>query len=68
MKNYAQETPFHIAAWEGKIEILKIFLDTYSFTIDLQMIDGWTALHYGALNGYTRTVEFLIERGANIDA
>mgnify|MGYP002371326342 CR=1 FL=1 len=68
MKNYASETPFHVAAREGKVEILKIFLDTYSFAIDLTMIDGWTALHYAALNGYTRTIEFLVERGANIDS
>jgi len=61
MKNYASETPFHVAAREGKVEILKIFLDTYSFAIDLTMVDGWTALHYAALNGYTRTIEFLIE-------
>lgn len=68
MKNYALETPFHIAAREGKIEILKLYLDSYSFTIDQTMIDGWTALHYAALNGYTRSVEFLVEWGANIDA
>ena len=34
----------------------------------MTMIDGWTGLHYAALNGYTWTLEFLLERGANIDA
>ena len=57
----AKETPFHLAAREGKLEIVKYYLDSFSIQIDHEMIDGWTALHYASLNGYTNTLEFLHE-------
>ncbi len=33
-RNYADETPFHIAAREGKQNILSLYLENFQFDID----------------------------------
>jgi ankyrin repeat protein len=33
-RNYADETPFHLAAREGKLNILQIYFDQFQFDID----------------------------------
>lgn len=33
-RNYADETPFHLAAREGKLNIMQFYLDTFQFDID----------------------------------
>lgn len=46
--NDARETPFLIAAREGKIDIIRMYLDSYldvsGFEVDHKMMDGWTAV------------------------
>lgn len=34
-RNYADETPFHLAAREGKFNILKHYVDSFQFDIDI---------------------------------
>jgi len=65
--NYANETPFHVAAREGKVSILRFYLDNYEINIDMKMKDGWTAFNYAAFNGYTATMEYLLKMGAYIN-
>ena len=67
MKNYAGETPFHIAAREGKLTILEFYLKNYEINIDVKTKDGWTPFHYASFNGYTTTMEYLIKNGADIN-
>jgi ankyrin repeat protein len=71
-KNEAGETPFIVAAREGKLDIIRLYVENYSeyedWDIDHKMADGWTALHYAAMNGFCSIVEYLIKNGANIDA
>lgn len=71
-KNEAGETPFIIAAREGKLDIIKMYLEKYNeyedWNIDHKMADGWTAMLYAAMNGFCSIVEYLIRHGANVDA
>jgi ankyrin repeat protein len=68
-KNHAEETPFIIAAKEGRVNILNLYLEEYSkvpeykFYIDHYQLDGWTALMYAAMNGLATTVELLAKEG-----
>jgi len=62
-ENDAGETPFIIAAREGKIEIVKMMLEEYrdEFTVKKVTKDGWSALMYASMNGFCNIVEFLLE-------
>ena len=66
-RNYASEIPFHIAAREGKMDILQFYLANFDMDIDIKMTDGWTAFHYAAFNGYTATMEYLADNGSNVN-
>jgi ankyrin repeat protein len=70
-KNEAGETPFIIAAREGKLDIIKLYIEKYTeyedYNIDHKMLDGWSAMLYAAMNGFCSIVEYLIKHGANID-
>ena len=65
--NDAKENPFIIAAREGKIDIIRLYLEEYhnrsNFKVDHKMIDGWTALLYSAMNGFAHIVELLVNLG-----
>ena len=65
--NDAKETPFIIAAREGKSDIIRLYFESYKdhqrFDINHKMIDGWTALHYASMNGFANIVELLVKEG-----
>ena len=67
-KNYADETPLHSAAREGKTKIIKFYCEEMKESMDLEveMADGWTPLFYAAVNGYVHTVEYLYSKGARL--
>ena len=62
MLNYAEETPFILAAREGRLRFIEFMIDKYSLSIfnpDHRSLDGWTAMTYAAVNGFTNTVDYL---------
>ena len=65
--NDARETPFLIAAREGKIDIIRLYLDSFysvnRFEVDHKMLDGWTAVQYASMNGFANIVELLAVSG-----
>jgi ankyrin repeat protein len=67
-ENDGGETPFLIAAREGKLNIIKMMLEEYKdeFEPKKQSKDGWTAIMYASMNGYGVLTEYLIEE-TNID-
>ena len=70
--NKVGENPLIVAARDGKMDIVKLILDTYNtpefkFEIDHKMFDGWTALSYAAINGFCHIIEILAKNGANIN-
>lgn len=54
--------PFHDAAHSGHIEILELLMPD---NIDIKDNRGRTALFHAASNNNTRTVEYLLQRGAD---
>ena len=66
------ESPLIIAAREGKLEIVKLYIEKYSkwhsYNIEETNSDGWTPLLYACINGYKSIVDFLIKNKANINA
>jgi len=60
--NYAEETPFIIAAREGRVNLIKFMMDKYGanrINPEAKTLDGWTAFSYAAQNGFLNTVEYL---------
>mmetsp|Transcript_34776 Transcript_34776/g.45762 ORF Transcript_34776/g.45762 Transcript_34776/m.45762 type:complete len:161 (+) Transcript_34776:1154-1636(+) len=68
IRNRLDETPFTVAAREGRINILKMYFEGYAnmFNPDARTLDGWTAFSYACVNGFINTIEYLAERRVNI--
>ncbi|GFU17072.1 hypothetical protein NPIL_427091 [Nephila pilipes] len=59
--------PVHIAAREGHINVVELFLNRGVKVSDADE-NGWIPLHYAAWNGHLETVKLLINKGADIHA
>ena len=68
IKNNLEETPFTVAAREGRINILRLFYNRWpdQFNPDLRTQDGWTAFNYACINGFLNTIQFLYDKGVNV--
>ncbi|XP_065193226.1 transient receptor potential cation channel subfamily A member 1-like [Sycon ciliatum] len=75
-KNNNKETPYHLAAKEGFVSVLKIILKNKIFDPESQrrqmMADrdneGNTCLHLAAQNGHTQVVQLCLQELADINA
>jgi ankyrin repeat protein len=56
-----------IAARTGQPDLL-YELDVPNLNINARDTKGWTALHHAADSGCCETVEFLLQRGADVNA
>ena len=59
-KNKSKDTAFILAAANGHTDIVKLFIETYSFKISSFGADKFTALHYAAIQGNEKLLGFLI--------
>ncbi|CAK4086099.1 unnamed protein product [Aphanomyces euteiches] len=57
--------PFHYAAVEGHAEFCAALLDAKMVDVNLQDIDGCTAVYYAAANGHVEVLRVLLEAGAD---
>ncbi|KAH6825345.1 Ankyrin repeat family protein [Perilla frutescens var. hirtella] len=67
------EIPVHLrplvsAAESGDLDALRQALDNFDGNIDEPVEDGDTVLHLTCLYGHLNCVQFLLERGANLEA
>ncbi|PIN21487.1 Fetal globin-inducing factor (contains ankyrin repeats) [Handroanthus impetiginosus] len=67
------EIPLHLrplvaAAESGDLNALRLALDNFNGNIDEPVEDGDTVLHLTCLYGHLSCVQFLLERGANLEA
>jgi ankyrin repeat protein len=58
--------PLHIAAQNGKLEIIKIFIEEGRVDIDHRAEDGRTTLMVAAYEGNADIVRYLLDQGADI--
>lgn len=65
-------TPLHFAAgWGNNIQCMEQLLGSSKRRLHVDEVKdnkGWTPLHYAAANGQLRTIQWLLEQGADIDA
>ncbi len=68
MFDHEGKSALHLAAEKGSIEVCEALLSRNAF-INSKTKVGWTSLHYAAMHGYTKLVEFLIKKhNATIDS
>ena len=58
-------TPLHRAAYENRIQVVKLLLEQDAIDVHLRDDHGATALHHAAANGNTEIVNLLIASGAD---
>ena len=56
----------HIAAKQGHLKLCKKLLDKQNFDVNMGDNDGYTALHWSAVNGSYELVEYFVGMGTDI--
>jgi len=64
----ANASKFHTAAWLGDLTRVKGFVEQGADVNEKDEELGWTPLHWAAFTGPQDVIEFLIARGANVNA
>lgn len=64
VRNRNGETAVSIAAFKGNLSYVKLLVDAGA---DVNLY-GWSPLIYAAYNGHAQIVDYLLKRGAQIDA
>ena len=67
-KYYEGDTLLHIASINKHLPIVQYFIEKQNFNIDIKGHDDKTPLHYACEYGHFIIVEYLISKGANINA
>ena len=60
------QTPLHIVAEKGDVEMIEFFLNKGA-PIDAETCCGWRPLHFAARQGHMEAVKTLVERRAQVD-
>jgi ankyrin repeat protein len=63
---YHGSTLLHLAARRGRLRSIRLLLDSYHATLDLQDDGGFTPLCLAAWSGKTSAVRELLRRGADV--
>ena len=63
--NITNETPLMFAALYGQMSEVKILVDQKQVPVNRS---GWTPLHYACTNGHLEISQFLLDKGAAVDA
>jgi ankyrin repeat protein len=63
--NMTNETPLMFAALYGQMSEVKILVDQKGVPVNRS---GWTPLHYACTNGHLEISQFLLDKGAAVDA
>ncbi|KFY26737.1 hypothetical protein V491_01191 [Pseudogymnoascus sp. VKM F-3775] len=66
--NQAGESPFHVAAREGKLAAVRVLIGQKGVNIRAKDNEGWVAAHRAAWNGHRDVLQLLMARDAHLDA
>ncbi|KDE06163.1 hypothetical protein MVLG_03445 [Microbotryum lychnidis-dioicae p1A1 Lamole] len=66
-RDAAGETILHIAAANGFVDLLNMYLSQYPFVLDWVDARGATSLHIAAMKGQLEAIQILIHAGSEID-
>lgn len=66
-RNFDEQTPLHIAAERGLVDVMRALLDKGADP-DARDFEGETPLHLAALKDQSRAINLLLAHGADIDA
>ena len=61
MKNTYNNTPLHLAALEGKLDVVKFFIEDLGIEADIRGQFGRIPLHYASENGQLDVVQYLVD-------
>lgn len=67
-RNFRGETPLHAAAWEGKIDAMRLLIREGAYLEMPSTPDRKTALHEAVYKGNMETIRLLLENGAFINS
>ena len=65
-KTKSGKSCLHIAAERGHLEMCRVLLQNYNFTINARDDYGCTVLHWAAFSGELELLQYLIENGSDI--
>ena len=65
--NACKQTPMHVAAAEGHVEIIVYLYERKKAPIDYQDRDGWTPLHCACHAGNLESIDQLLKYGADVN-
>ncbi|WP_338406633.1 ankyrin repeat domain-containing protein [Wolbachia endosymbiont (group A) of Longitarsus flavicornis] len=66
IKDNNGRTPLHYAAYNGKLDIVKYFIDEEKIDVSIKDNGDWTPLHWASWNGQLNVAKYLIGKGANL--
>jgi len=60
----ASQTPLHLSAQEGFLDITKFLIEKYDANIHAKDKNEWTPLHSACFNGHIEVARYLLSKGA----
>ena len=63
VKDNSGSTALHLAAWNGKLEVVQYLLEKGGAEVNVKNNSGSTALHWAADKGHLEMVKYLFEKG-----
>lgn len=58
-----RQTVLHVAAEEGKLDIVQWLVEKYRLDVNAVDNNGWTPMHSAAKGGHPKIVKYLLEKG-----
>lgn len=62
----SDRTALHRAAGANHVEACKVLIEGFGANVDKKDRSGRTPLHWAAISGHSKTVEYLIDHGADV--
>ncbi len=60
--------PLHYAAYSGRLDIVKYFIDEEKIDVNIKDNGYWTPLHWASWGGHLDIAKYLVDKRANINA